>query len=412
MSRPATESLDALLRQLAPRVLAALTRRYGRFSDCEDATQDALLAAATQWPEAGVPDNPHAWLVTVGSRRLIDELRAERARRDRELRDYAQTPPAPDWPSGATDDSLTLLLLCAHPALSLTSQIALTLRAVGGLTTAQIAAAFLVPEATMAQRISRAKATVRGAEIPFAMPSAADTDGRLGAVRHVLYLVFNEGHTATAGDLLTAPDLSAEAIRLTRMLFAARPGDTETAGLLALMLLAEARRSARTAPGGTLVPLDAQDRSRWDRALIAEGVSLLEGALPRGAVGSYQLQAAIAAVHTEAPDVAGTDWAQILALYDLLERVAPGPMVTLNRAVAVAMVRGPAAGLAEIERLAANPRLAVHHRLIATRAHLRERAGDLVGAAGDYRDAARRTLSMPERRYLVARARRISPPPM
>jgi RNA polymerase sigma factor (sigma-70 family) len=406
-------SFDALLRELAPQVLAALTRRYGRFAECEDATQEALLAAVTQWPVAGIPDNPRAWLVTVGSRRLIDEVRAEHARRDRELRDYVGAPsvvPAPDARPGAADDSLTLLLLCAHPALSLASQIALTLRAVGGLTTGQIAAAFLVPEATMAQRISRAKATIKSSGVPFAMPSATDLDARLDAVRHVLYLIFNEGYTATSGDRLTAPDLSAEAIRLARMLFAARAGDAETAGLLALMLLTEARRTARTAPEATLVPLDAQDRSRWDRGLIAEGVSLLEAALPRGAVGPYQLQAAIAAVHDEAPDVAGTDWAQILALYDLLARVAPGPMVTLNRAVAVAMVHGPSAGLAEVDTLAADPRLAAHHRLIATRAHLRELAGDGAGAAADYRDAARRTLSLPERRYLVGKSQKVSSP--
>jgi RNA polymerase sigma factor (sigma-70 family) len=408
-------SFDGLLRELAPQVLAALTRRYGRFAECEDATQDALLAAVTQWPVAGVPDNPRAWLVTVGSRRLIDEVRAEHARRDREMRDYAETPlvvPAPDARPSAADDSLTLLLLCAHPALTLASQIALTLRAVGGLTTAQIAAAFLVPEATMAQRISRAKATIKTSGVPFAVPSAEDLDARLDVVRHVLYLVFNEGYTATSGDRLTTPDLSAEAIRLARLLLAARPGDAETAGLLALMLLTEARRTARTEPDGTLVPLDGQDRSRWDLALIAEGVSLLEAALPRGAVGPYQLQAAIAAVHDEAPDVAGTDWAQILALYDLLARVAPGPMVTLNRAVAVAMVQGPAAGLGEVDTLAADPRLAAHHRLIATRAHLRELAGDSAAAAADYRDAARRTLSVPERRYLVGKSQKISSPAM
>ena len=402
-------SFDALLRELAPQVLAALTRRYGGFAECEDATQEALLAAVTQWPVSGVPDNPRGWLVTVGSRRLIDEVRAEHARRDRELRDHAQSSIVVPKPSAA-DDSLTLLLLCAHPALSPASQIALTLRAVGGLTTAQIAAAFLVPEATMAQRISRAKATVKNSGVPFAQPSTVDIEARLDAVRHVLYLIFNEGYTATSGDRLTTPDLSAEAIRLTRMLFAARHNDTETAGLLALMLLTEARRSARAAPDGTLVPLDAQDRTRWDRTLIAEGVSLLEAALSRGAVGAYQLQAAIAAVHDEAPDVAGTDWAQILALYDLLAKVAPGPMVTLNRAVAVAMVHGPAAGLAEVDTLAADPRLAAHHRLIATRAHLRELAGDPTGAAADYQDAARRTLSLPERRYLVGRAQKISPP--
>jgi RNA polymerase sigma factor (sigma-70 family) len=404
-------SFEALLRELAPQVLAALTRRYGRFAECEDATQEALLAAVTQWPATGVPDNPRAWLVTVGSRRLIDEVRAEHARRSRELRDYVETPSVVPEPSAA-DDSLTLLLLCAHPALSPASQIALTLRAVGGLTTAQIAAAFLVPEATMAQRISRAKATVKNSGVPFAVPSTVDIEARLDAVRHVLYLIFNEGYTATSGDRLTAPDLSAEAIRLTRMLFAARDGDAETTGLLALMLLAEARRDARIGPDGTLVPLDAQHRSRWDRALIAEGVSLLESALPRGAVGPYQLQAAIAAVHDEAPDVAGTDWVQILGLYDLLARVAPGPMVTLNRAVAVAMVRGPRAGLAEVDAVAADPRLASHHRLIATRAHLRELAGDAAGAAADYRDAARRTLSVPERRYLIGKSQKISPPGM
>nr|WP_240943119.1 DUF6596 domain-containing protein [Planosporangium thailandense] len=403
-----------MLRDLAPQVLGALVRRYGQFDACEDAVQEALLSAATQWPADGVPDNPRGWLVTVASRRLMDQIRSDQSRRRRELLVTVATPqaellsPAADAAPGADrDDSLALLFLCCHPALSTPSQLALTLRAVGGLTTAQIAAAFLVPEATMAQRISRAKQTIRASGVPFTMPDGPARAERLRTVLHVLYLIFNEGYTTTAGPDLTAPELSGEAIRLTRWLRRLLPDDAEVAGLLALMLLTDARRPARTRPDGSLVPLAEQDRSRWDSDRIAEGVALVTEALPRGEVGPYQVQAAIAAVHDETDHVDTTDWPQILALYDLLERLAPNPMVTLNRAVAVAMVHGPAAGLGLLDTLASDSRMARHHRLLATRAHLLELTGDEVAAAGCYREAARRATSLPERRYLTAQATRL-----
>ncbi|HWK93536.1 MAG TPA: DUF6596 domain-containing protein, partial [Luteimicrobium sp.] len=345
-------AVEDLLHELAPQVLGVLVRRYGQFEACEDATQEALLKAAQRWPATGLPDNPRGWLVTVGARELLDAARSDVSRRRRERALAVGTPdaellagPAGDDRPGDVDDSLVLLFLCCHPALSVPSQVALTLRAVGGLRTGQIAAAFLVPEPTMAQRISRAKQAVRASELPFALPSPDERPARLEAVLRVLYLVFNEGYTASAGDRLTAPDLSAEAIRLARLLDRLLPDAPEVAGLLALMLLTDARRAARTGPGGELVPLEAQDRALWDRDAIGEGVALVTAALPRGAVGPYQLQAAIAAVHDEAPSVEDTDWAQVLVLYDLLERVSPGPMVTLNRAVAVAMVHGPEQGL-------------------------------------------------------------------
>ncbi|MEV0394764.1 RNA polymerase sigma factor [Polymorphospora rubra] len=412
----AATGVEDLLRQLAPQVLGALVRRYGQFDRCEDATQEALIRAAARWPTEGVPENPRGWLATVATHRLLDEVRADRSRRRREDAIVAATPqsellgrPADADRETDRDDSLKLLFLCCHPALSPPSQIALTLRAVGGLTTAQIAAAFLVPEPTMAQRISRAKQTVRANGGSFTMPSGPDRARRLTAVLHVLYLLFNEGYTATAGPDLTAPRLSDEAIRLTGWLRRLLPYDAEVAGLLALMLLTEARRPARTAPGGALVPLAEQDRGRWDRDLIDRGVALVSEALARGTVGPYQVQAAIAAVHDEAADLAATDWPQILGLYDLLERLAPGPMVTLNQAVAVAMVRGPAEGLAVLTELASDARMARHHRLLATRAHLRELAGDRVAAAADYRAAARLATSLPERRHLTGRAARLEP---
>ena len=407
--------IEDLLRELAPQVLGALARRYGRFDACEDAVQEALVRAARRWPEDGIPLSPRGWLLTVASRVLIDELRNEDSRRRREDAVFAATPqsellarPAdastdPDAAAADRDDSLKLLFLCCHPSLSVPSQIALTLRAVGGLTTAQIAAAFLVPEATMAQRISRAKAAIKAGGVPFELPQGEGRE-RLLAVQHVLYLIFNEGYTASSGEDLTAPDLSGEAIRLARLLHRLLPEDGETAGLLALMLLTDARRPARTRPGGALVPLAEQDRSRWTRSSIAEGVALISRVLPRGAVGPYQLQAAIAAVHDEAATMDETDWPQILALYELLERVAPNPVTTLNRAVAAAMVHGPQAGLALVAPLAADGRMGRGHRLLATRAHLRELAGDLAGAAADYRAAAARTASLPERRYLADRA--------
>ncbi|WP_354641466.1 RNA polymerase sigma factor [Kitasatospora camelliae] len=402
---------EDLLRELAPQVLGALVRRYGQFDACEDAVQEALLAAALQWPSEGVPANPRGWLVTVASRRLLDQVRSEAARRRREEAIAVATPqaellgrPADADPAADRDDSLTLLFLCCHPSLSGPSQVALTLRAVGGLTTAQIAAAFLVPEATVAQRISRAKQGIRTSGLPFRMPDPAEHGARLQAVLQVLYLVFNEGYTAAAGADLTAPQLSDEAIRLTRNLRRMLPEDAEVAGLLALMLLIDARRAARTRPDGTLVPLAEQDRTRWDSARIAEGVALLTETLPRGRVGPYQLQAAIAAVHAEAGEVDATDWPQILGLYDLLERLAPNPVVTLNRAVALAMVRGPEAGLELLATLEDDKRTASHHRLYATRAHLLELLGEHPAAAEAYREAARRTASAPERRHLTARA--------
>ncbi|MGW4024285.1 RNA polymerase sigma factor, partial [Streptomyces sp. NPDC005009] len=405
---------EDVLRVLAPQVLGALVRRHGVFDACEDAVQEALLAAALQWPEAGVPDNPRGWLVTVASRKLVDQIRSDTARRRREDTLALATPQAEllghaadTVPDADRDDSLALLFLCCHPALSPVGRIALTLRAVGGLTTVQIAAAFLVPEATMAQRISRAKQTIKASGTSLAMPEGADFAERLAEVRHVLYLVFNEGYTTTGSADLTAPELSTEAIRLTRMLHRLVPDDTETAGLLALMLLTDARRPARTGPSGELVPLAEQDRRRWDRRLITEGVDLISRTLPRGRVGPYQLQAAIAAVHDEAEDTDATDWPQILALYELLERFGPNPMVTLNRAVAVAMVHGPATGLGLITALETDNRLARHHRLLATRAHLLELLGEHEAAAASYLEAARRTTSTPERRHLSTRAHRL-----
>ncbi|MEV4416055.1 DUF6596 domain-containing protein [Catellatospora sp. NPDC049609] len=406
--------VEELLRELAPQVLGALVRRYGMFDACEDAVQEALLTAAQKWTVDGLPDNPRGWLVTVGSHRLLDELRSETARRRREQAQWLATPQsallgAPADAEPDTDDSLSLLFLCCHPALSAPSQIALTLRAVGGLSTEQIAAAFLVPQATMAQRISRAKAGVQAAGATFAMPDAADRDARLRAVLQVLYLIFNEGYAATTGPDLTAPQLSDEAIRLTRWLRRLLPDDAEVAGLLALMLLTDARRPARTAPDGSLVPLAEQDRSRWDAARIAEGVALVSEALPRGQVGPYQLQAAIAAVHDESPAMADTDWPQILALYELLEQVAPSPAVTMNRAVAVGHVIGPRAGLDLLSTLDADTRVRDHHRLLATRAHLLEQAGDHPAAAAAFRAAAARATSLPERRHLTTRATRLTP---
>ncbi|MBM7775897.1 RNA polymerase sigma factor (sigma-70 family) [Actinokineospora baliensis] len=385
-----------LLRELAPRVLAALVRRHGWMDGAEDAVQEALLAAATQWPTEGTPDNPRAWLVTVASRRLVDHVRSEVSRKRREDDDLAARSEPPAVPD--LDDSLQLLFLCCHPELSASSRIALTLRAVGGLSTAQIAAAFLVPEATMAQRISRAKQTIR--QVGFGTAGADRLDG----VLHVLYLVFTEGHTSTDGTDLTAPALSDEAIRLTRWLHCLLPEDTEVAGLLALMLLTDSHRPARLDASGELVPLAEQDRTRWDRAAITEGIALITSALARGRVGPYQLQAAIAAVHSEAETAADTDWPQIAGLYQLLERIAPNPVVTLNRAVAVGMTAGPAAGLELLEAVASDKRLARNHRLYATRAHLLDLAGDRAGARSNYREAAKHATSAQERRHLTARA--------
>jgi RNA polymerase sigma factor (sigma-70 family) len=386
--------VEDLLRELAPQVLGVLVRRHGRFDACEDAVQEALLAAALQWPSEGVPENPYGWLITVASRRLLDELRAESSRARREETVYLQDV---ETEVPGHDDTLNLLFLCCHPDLSGPSQVALTLRAAGGLTTAEIAQAFLVPEATMAQRISRAKATLKHSEAGFAVPAAEVFDERLRAVLQVLYLIFNEGYTS-----LGRTDLTAEAIRLARIVHQLLPGDGEVASLLALMLLTDARRPARTRADGSLVPLAEQDRSLWDREAIGEGVGLVERALAHGPLGPYRVQAAIAAVHAEAARAEDTDWREILALYELLERMAPNPMVTLNRAVAMGMARGPVAGLELLDTLADDERVAGHHRFFAVRAHLLELAGE--PAREDYLEAARRTTSVPERRYLEARA--------
>ena len=402
------------LRELAPQVLAATMRRYDDFAACEDAVQQALLAAAQQWPSAGVPEHPRAWLVHVASRRITDAVRAEAARRRREQLVVSLVPAdeqlalAADEVASQDDDTLELLFGCCHASLSSASAIALTLRAVGGLTTLEIARAFLVPEATMAQRISRAKQSIRASGVPFAPPSAADRAARLENVMHVLYLIFNEGYAASSGDGVHRVELSDEAIRLTRMLHRVAPDELEVGGLLALMLLTDARRAARTGPTGELIPLDEQDRGRWDPRSIAEGVALLGATLPRGAVGPYQLQAAIAALHDEAPTSDATDWPQILALYGLLQQISDNPMVALNLAVATAMVHGPTAGLAELDALQADPRLASGHRLDAVRGHLLERAGDRDGARACYGRAAQRTASTAERNYLLTRAARLA----
>jgi RNA polymerase sigma factor (sigma-70 family) len=396
--------LEDLLRRSAPRVLGALVRRYGRFDICEDAVQEALLAAAMQWPEEGVPENPDGWLVTVASRRIVDELRSAHARQRRE--EVAAADVRGDEEPVDADDSLTLLFLCAHPALTPASQVALTLRAVGGLTTAEIARAFLVPEATIAQRISRGKQAIKASGIPFRLPAEPERADRLRVVLHVLYLIFNEGYTATSGSDLQRGELTAEAIRLTREVHRLLPGDGEVAGLLALMLLTDARRAARSRPDSSLVTLAEQDRSLWNAQYIQEGTGLVADALVRTELGPYQLQAAIAAVHVEATSAADTDWPQIVALYDLLERMAPNPMVTLNRAVAVAMAQGPQGGLELLTTLEDD--LGEHHRLHAVRAHLLELSGETAAARDSYRTAARLTTSLPERRYLEARAAKLA----
>jgi RNA polymerase sigma factor (sigma-70 family) len=397
--------IEDLLRDLAPQVLGSLVRRYGQFDACEDAVQEALLAAARQWP-GDLPANPRAWLVTVASRRLVDDWRSQSARRSREEAAAALELPA-KWPSAGHDDTLTLLFLCCHPSLSGPSQLALTLRAVGGLTTAEIANAFMVPETTMAQRISRAKQSIKNAGMRFELPPETERTERLRVVLQVLYLVFNEGYTTSAGPTLNRADLTTEAIRLTRMLLQLVPEEGEVAGLLALMLLTDARRPARTTPDGSIVPLAEQDRGLWNRAQIEEGVALLTRTLGRVPVGPYQMQAAIAAVHDEASSAGETDWPQILALYEVLERVSPGPVITLNRAVAVAMVNGPRAGLALLGTLDADDRMAHNHRLAGVRGHLLELAGDFAGARESYLKAARMTASLPEQRYLSLKAARL-----
>ncbi|MEV4543412.1 RNA polymerase sigma factor [Micromonospora echinaurantiaca] len=407
------QRVEDLLRRLAPQVLGALVRRYGHFDTAEDATQEALIAAATGWPRDGVPDNPRGWLITVASRRLTDLLRGEQARRRREetvarrVLPEQRLAPAADRPPTDTDDALTLLFLCCHPALSPASQIALTLRAVGGLSTAEVARAFLVPEATMTRRITRGKQRIRDSGLPFAMPTGPERAARLAAVLHVLYLIFNEGYASTAGPALLRADLAAEAIRLTRLLHRLLPDDPEVTGLLALMLLTDARAPARTGPHGELVPMAEQDRSRWKADQIAEGVALVTAALPRGRVGPYQLQAAIAAVHDEAPSAEATDWTQITALYEVLRQVSDSPVVALNHAVAVAMSQGAVAGLALVDALAADGRLGADARLPAVRAHLLELLGDRTAARDAYRAAAARSTNLAQQRYLHARADRL-----
>jgi RNA polymerase sigma factor (sigma-70 family) len=411
-------SLDAagenLLRELAPQVLGAVVRRFGDFSAAEDAVQEALIAAALQWPRDGLPDNPRGWLVQVAARRMTDHIRREVARRRREAFLLSQVPfddlvAPPDLGDAADqDDTLVLLFMCCHPALSRPSAIALTLRAVGGLTTAEIASAFFVPESTMAQRISRAKQSIRASDVPFSLPSSDERRERLEAVLHVLYLIFNEGYTSSSGPSLVRTDLSTEAIRLARALHSLLPAESEVAGLLALMLLTDARRQARSAPDGALIPLMEQDRSRWDRSAIAEGVALITTALSKRAVGIYQLQAAIAAVHDEATSPDATDWPQILALYGLLTDMDDNPMAALNHAVAYAMVHGPREGLRLIDALARDSRLAGHYRLDAVRGHLHELAGDRDTAIAHYRAAASRTANVPEKNYLTMKAARLA----
>jgi RNA polymerase sigma factor (sigma-70 family) len=415
---PGGDGYEGVWRECSPHVLAALVRRYGDFEQAEDAVQEALLAADRQWPVDGVPDNPRGWLVRVAARRLVDARRAEHSRAGRELLVAGRVPDDELFSTGADaddpaahDDSLALLLLCCHPALTRPSQVALTLRAVAGLGTDRIARGFLVPESTMAQRISRAKARLRQVDAPFGVPPADELPARVASVAQVLYLIFTEGHTATGGAGLTDVSLAHEAIRLTRRLRARLPHDGEVAGLLAMMLLTDARRPARTAADGSLVPLADQDRSRWDRDLIAEGVALVEAALPVGPVGPYQLQAAIAAVHADAAEAADTDWAQIEALYAMLHDLVPGPVVTLNHAVAVAQTRGPAAALAMVEPLLDDPHLRHHHRVHAVRAHLLDSDGRADEARASYDVAARLATSVPEQRYLRARAESLTTRP-
>lgn len=406
------ERSEHLLRDLAPQVLGAVVRRFRDFAAAEDAVQEALIAATAQWSRDGLPGNPRAWLIQVASRRMADHIRGEVARRRREhaAAEEAERLALPVDARAETgeDDTLELLFMCCHPALSRASAIALTLRAVGGLTTAAIANAFLVPEATMAQRISRAKQSIKESGIPFQLPTTEDRAQRLRAVLHVLYLIFNEGYASSTGPQLRRADLSDEAIRLTRIVYERQPENTEVAGLLALMVLTDARRTARTGPNGELIPLAQQNRRLWDRQQITEGTALLSTVLPKGSVGPYQLQAAIAAVHDEAASAEDTDWPQILALYELLKRMSDNPMILLNHAVAAAMVHGPEKGLELLGALDSDTRLSERHRLEAVRAHLLEMAGDRKAAITHYRIAASRATSVPERNYLVLQAARLS----
>jgi RNA polymerase sigma factor (sigma-70 family) len=404
-------SLEHLLRDLAPQVLGVVARRHGDFASAEDAVQEALIAASEQWPKSGVPTNPRGWLYHVAMRRITDQLRSEMARRKREdavanevVAEWAFVPPPDAEVDADGDDTLALLFMCCHPSLTDASAIALTLRAVGGLTTGEIASAFLVPEATMAQRISRAKQSIKTSKIGFELPGERERAERLGAMLHVLYLVFTEGYTSTTGETLQRTDLSNEAIRLTRLLHTLLPADTEVTGLLALMLLTDARRTARTGADGEVIPLDEQDRSRWNRAMIDEGTVLISSVFSRGALGLYQLQAAIAAVHDAAVRAEETDWAEIVALYEVMKSLSDNPMVSLNHAIAVAMVDGPERGLELLAALDNDDRIAGHYRLDAVRGHLYERAGDRDRAVAHFRAAAERTASTPERNYLLTKA--------
>jgi len=409
MSEPAqreSRSVEYLLRDITPQVLGALTRRHRDFAAAEDAVQEALLDASMQWPIEGVPDNPAGWLYKAAHRRFTDQVRSDVARRRREAQEM-QVEAVEDDFEPEQDDTLLLLFMCAHPALSPVTAVALTLRAVGGLTTREIGAAFFVTEATMAQRISRAKQTIKDSRVAFVLPSAAEREQRLESVMHVLYLIFNEGYASSSGDSLHRVDLSSEAIRLARALEASVADSPEATGLLALMLLTDARRAARTDAAGELIPLDEQDRALWDPALIHEGTSLVAKAMSQGRVGPYQLQAAIAALHDQSPTTEGADWAQINAFYLALERLADNPMVSLNRAVATAMVEGPDAGLRLVDALAEDERLKGHYRVHAVRAHLYERAGQLARAFEHYRLAAEATASTPERNYLLRKAVRV-----
>ena len=402
----AAAELEDLLRRLAPQVLGALLRRFGteQFDLCEDAVQEALLEAYEQWPAVGAPGSPQGWLVTAARRRMIDRIRSDARRREREASEARLLHPLADFVPVEQDDSLQVLMLCCHPALTRSAQVALTLRTVGGLSTVQIARTYLLPEATIAQRISRAKTRIKDSGARFPEPAGADVEQRLEAVLTVIYLMFNEAHTASSGDDLYDVDLAAEAIRLARQVHAQRPDHGEAAGLLALMLLTDARRAARLDDHGRMVPLDEQDRSRWDLDKITEGVRLVEDTLPGRVPSPYLVQAAIAALHDQADSTESTDWEEILALYVILEQLTGNPVVSLNRTVAAAMVHGPERGLELLDQL--DGLAADNHRVLAVRAHLLERIGD-PSATGVYLDAAGRTASIAERDYLRTRARRL-----
>jgi len=415
MTAAPARSVEHLLREITPQVLGALTRRHRDFAAAEDAVQEALVDASMQWPLEGVPENPAGWLYRIALRRLSDQLRSEAARRRREKQvaieladEEVHVPSIDEEFEPEQDDTLVLLFMCSHPSLTAPSAIALMLRAVGGLTTREIGAAFFISEATMAQRISRAKQTIKESKVAFSLPSTQERSERLDAVMHVLYLIFNEGYASSSGATLQRVDLSSEAIRLTRALSSSVPDSTEAAGLLALMLLTDARRLARTGSAGELIPLDEQDRALWDKVLIQEGLDLVGTAMARGRVGPYQLQAAIAALHDQAQTTEQTDWAQISTLYGLLEAMSDNPMVALNHAVAIAMLKGPDAGLRRVDTIAQDERLKGHYRIDVVRAHLYERMGQHDLALEHYRRAAERTASLPERNYLLGKAARLA----